>query len=345
MSEKKHETTTKSADANGGKRVTLQDVARHVGVSVSTASRALSGSSSISVDVRENVRNAARELNYGSGKSHTISVVIDIKALEGGLGEFIQSVQRGIEEESIRLGIRLSFLHIASTSTTVLTQLGETDGILLLSLQNEELIKELSQKEIPAVIVNGRERLMRLESIAPANRTGGLLGTNHLIEMGHRNILFLNHEGRPTIRDRLLGSQRALESAHIDPKKLQMIDLREMRTDIAYDEVSTWLKAGKHRGVTAIQCCNDASAMGAIAALNEAGVSVPREISVLGFDDISAAALISPPLTTIRVDTKDLGARSVRHLIKRIKKPKDPVTYVETAVSLIERGSTAPFTS
>lgn len=324
------------------RRVTLKDVAESAGVSVSTASRALSGASSISDVARERIRQAANQLGYQGGvRSRSITVAIDVQAVENGMGEFLQLILAGVEEESKLLGMELSVKHVAMKSAAAQLSSGDSQGVLLMSMQEEKTVQALQAGGIPAVIVNGRETLMRLDSIAPANRTGGYLGTRHLIELGHRNILFLNHTGRPTIRDRMLGSRKALTEAGIDFETMPAIELQEIRLDVAYEETSRWLEQQGHGDVTAIQCYNDACALGAIAAINEHGLNVPDDISVLGFDDVPAAALNSVPITTLSIDMKDLGRRGIRQLFNRIENPDELVTYVETAVALKQRKSTA----
>ncbi|MBL4813416.1 MAG: LacI family DNA-binding transcriptional regulator [Rhodobacteraceae bacterium] len=324
-------------------RVTLRDVADSVGVSISTASRALSGASGISTKVRKRVQEAATALDYsGATKPHTIVVAIDVRAIEGGAGEFTQAVQRGIEHESRLLGLNLSFQHVLLKAAPLSELDGKADGYILLSLQAEHVVEQFSASGVAAVIVNGREPLMRLDAVAPANRAGGYLGTKHLIGLGHRKILFLDHSKRPTIRDRMLGNHKALEQAGLALDPTMSIELPEMRADIAYQKVSARLEQNGRPDFTAIQCCNDAAALGAIAALSEHGLKVPGDISVLGFDDVPAAALNSTPLSTLHVDTFDLGARSVRRLVERIQHPDQLVTYTETAVSLIARQSTGP---
>ncbi len=332
---------TKTDPAPKGK-VTLKNIADHVGVSVSTVSRSLSGAPGISVDVRDKIRSAAKSLDYsGLGQSYSIIVAVDVHAIESGAGEFMQAVQRGIEAEATTLGLSLSVQHIVLKSAPIADLGGRADGYLLLSLQDENVVRQLVTAGTPAVIVNGREPLMRLDAVAPANRAGGYLGTKHLLDLGHRDILFLGHSKRPTIRDRMLGNQRALSEAGIDTKSVQSIDLPEMRADVAYQQVSDFIRQNGAETITAIQCCNDASALGAMAALSEAGLRIPDDISVVGFDDVPAAALNSTPLTTLRVATQDLGARGLNRLLDRIQNPDQLVTYTETAVSLIERASTA----
>lgn len=324
-------------------KVKLKDVATEVGVSVSTVSRTLSGAPGISTDVRKRIHEAAERLGYdGAVKSHAIVVAIDVHAIEGGAGEFMQAVLRGIEQQANALGLNLTIQHVVPREDAGFQVSQPADGLLLMSLQSDALIRQLAADGPPTVIVNGRDPLMRLDAVAPANRAGGMIGTRHMIELGHKRILFLDHSKRPTIRDRMLGNRRALEDVGLQRDPALSVEMSEMRADVAFETVTTRLQTLGKPDFTAIQCCNDAAALGAIAALKEAGLRVPEDISVIGFDDVPAAGMNSTPLTTLHVDTQDLGARSVRRLVQRIQNPEQIVTYTETAVSLNCRASTAP---
>lgn len=330
------------ATRNG--RVTLKDIADAVGVSVSTASRALSGAPGISGEVRSRIQSAAERLNYAGvlTGSTQIAVLTDLHLADADAGEFIQAVQRGMQKRAHELGLSLSMSLVGPASVALIEPSDGTSGYLLLSMQRDDVVQALYERGIPAVIVNGREPLMRLDAVAPANGTGGYLGAHHLIGLGHKRILTLAHSQRPTIRDRIRGSQRALREAGIAFDEDLVIELEAMRTNLAYSAVRKRIASHGGGDFTAIQCFNDACAFGAIAALNEAGFSVPGDVSVVGFDDIPTAALNSVPLTTIRVESEDIGARSVNRLVERMRAQDRLATYTETAVSLVVRGSSAP---
>ncbi len=332
--------TTEAAAPSG--RVTLRDVAEAVGVSISTASRALNGAPGISVDVRSRIQSAAGRLNYAGVVAGTATVISDIEVAEGSAGEFMLAVQRGMEKKARELGLTLSVTHAGPSSMAWLELDDATSGYLLLSMQREDIIQHLSARAIPAVIVNGREPLMRLDAVAPANHTGGYLGAHHLLQHGHTHILVLAHSPRPTIRDRMDGSRRAMQEAGLEAFGDLVIELPAMRTDLAYKAVKARIEAKGGPDFTAILCYNDSCAFGAMAALTEAGLSVPGNVSIVGFDDIPTAALNSVPLTTIRVEAEDIGARSVSRLIERIRLQDNLATYTETAVRLVVRGSTGP---
>jgi DNA-binding LacI/PurR family transcriptional regulator len=272
----------------------------------------------------------------------SVTVLSDVHLAESAAGEFMLAVQRGIERRARELGVSLSMKLVGPSGIARLEPDGETAGYLLLSMQPEELIQQLSERAIPAVIVNGREPLMRLDAVAPANRTGGYLGAHHLLQLGHRRILTLNHSPRPTIRDRIAGSRKAMREAGVDADENLTIELEAMRTNLAYQAIRQRIDAKKGCDFTAILCCNDSCAFGAIAAVTEAGLSVPGDVSVVGFDDIPTAALNSVPLTTIRVEIEDIGARSLNRLIERIRSQDQLATYTETAVKLVTRESTGP---
>ncbi len=323
-------------------RVTLKDVADDVGVSISTVSRALAGASGISKDVRSRIQSAADRLNYagtvpGLGP---ITVLTDLHLSENAASEYMLAVQRGIEQRVRELGLTLSLSMVNSTGFSRMDTDAETSGYLLLSVQQEELIELLTAQNMPAVIVNGRDPLMRLDAVAPANRTGGYLGARHLLDLGHKRILTLIHTPRPTIRDRVAGKGRAMREAGVTEDPDLTVELAALRSDLTYQAITERLNNRSGLDFTAIWCANDACAFGAIAALNSMGFSVPGDVSVVGFDDIPTAALNSVPLTTIRVEAEDIGARSVNRLIERIKAQDSLATYTETAVRLVARNST-----
>ncbi len=336
---------TDEVTATRSGRVTLRDIADAVGVSVSTASRALSGAPGISGDVRLRIQSAAERLNYAGTTGvlpgvTQISVLTDLHLAEADAGEFIQAVQRGMQRRARDLGISLS-MTLLSSSAARFQPSEDASGYLLLSTQQEALVQMLHDRGIPAVIVNGREPLMRLDAVAPANDTGGYLGAHHLIGLGHKRILTLAHSQRPTIRDRIRGSQRAMREAGVAVDEDLVIELEAMRTNLAYQAVKHRIETRGGCDFTAVLCFNDACAFGAVAALAEAGLNVPRDVSVVGFDDIPTAALYSVPLTTIRVESEDIGARSLDRLVERIRSQDHLATYTETAVRLIVRQSTA----
>ena len=245
-------------------RVTLRDIADAVGVSVSTASRALNGAPGISGDVRSRIQSAAERLNYAGALPGVtqLTVLTDLHLAEAETGEFNQAVHRGIQRRARELGISLSMTMIGPTGFTQIEPATDTSGYLLLSMQREDFVQALHDRGIPAVIVNGREPLMRLDAVAPANGTGGYLSAHHLIELGHSRILTLAHSERPTIRDRMRGTHRAMRESGIPADEDLVVELDVLRTDVAYRAVKQRMQERGGADFTAVQCFNDACAFG-----------------------------------------------------------------------------------
>lgn len=338
----------KAAMAPARGKVTLREIAESAGVSISTASRALSGSPGLSDAVRLKVQATADRLNYvgpsGSALAVTVLTTIDVGAASSP--DFQLELFAGIERECRDLGIDLSYRmmgHGQSLPLSATSDAGERQGYVLLSFQDEELVEGLARQGVPAVIVNGIDPMMRLDAVSAGNRAGGFAATRHLLDLGHIRILTLTHNQRQPVRDRLAGSEEALRTAGLEIDTELVIDLPVMRADSAYSAVRERLAPSTaNAGFTAIQCCNDASAFGAMTAVAEAGLCVPDDISIIGFDDIPMAAMTTPPLTTIRVPRVEIGAAGLRRLLERMKTPDLIATYTEFAGPLIVRGSTGP---
>jgi DNA-binding LacI/PurR family transcriptional regulator len=138
------------------------------------------------------------------------------------------------------------------------------------------------------------------------------------------------------------GHRKAMTEAGLTDDDALVIELAAMRTAVTYQTVDKRLSRPGGADFTAIQCCNDASAFGAMTALREAGYRIPEDISIVGFDDIPTAGMAAPPLTTIRVDCVHIGVTAVRRLVERLRDPDLPASHTEFAVELIKRASTGP---
>lgn len=339
------ERQTASVGARG--RITLQGVAEKAGVSISTASRVLSGASGISGAVRDRVLTAAKELNYATSSSaaRNVTILSDIDTISIGADDFIHGVMDGVNAECQNLGIVPKFQLISSATKKSLqdgSKVHNTDGFILLSIFDESLVEALVNANVPTIVLNGVDSLMRVDAVAPANRSGGLLATNHLIDLGHTRILNFTYESRPTIQDRLAGYTTAMTSANLPIEDDFIVPLKSMRTDTGYARMKALLEKRKRKDFTAVVCCNDAVAIGVSTAIAEAGLQVPEDISVVGFDDIATASMSSPPLTTIFVDRLALGAFGIQRLAERVRTPQIIPTYTEFAVTIIVRESTGP---
>lgn len=326
--------------------MTLREIAELAGVSISTASRALSGAPGLSDTVRSRIQAVADRLSYlgpaGQGISVTVLSMIDMSAV--GSPDFQVELFSGIERECRELNIPLSYGMMGEGQPTPLTETsstGDRQGYVLLSFHDDALIERLSAGALPAVIVNGVDPLMRLDAVSAGNRAGGFAAARHLLDLGHRRILHLTHSARLPVRNRLEGAVEAMRSVGLERNPDLVIDLASMRSELAYAAIRARLaiKDGT-ADFTAVQCCNDATAFGAMTAFSEAGLRVPDDVSVIGFDDLPMAAMINPPLTTVRVAREEIGAFGLRRLVERVKSPAAIVTYTEFSNPLVIRNST-----
>lgn len=325
--------------------ITIRDVARKAGVSLATVSRALNNGAYVTKETRERVRSAADQLGYLphigarsliTKRTGTLGVL-----LPDLYGEFFSELIRGIDRTAQRHHFHLllasSHSDAREIAAAVGSMRGRVDGFIVMS-PDTAAFAALSTlaRSYPALVLGGAQDLGAFASISVANFDGALAMMRHLTSLGHRDIAFLcGPDGNAEAADRLRG-------ARAGASEMQAVSLRELSGDFRQDSgyAATRLLLRSPTLPDAIFCANDAMAVGAIAALNEAGVSVPEELAVVGFDDIPIARYLSPPLTTIRVPIAELGERAAERLIKALQDVVPLEAHREVAMtSLVVRAS------
>jgi DNA-binding LacI/PurR family transcriptional regulator len=338
---------------SGLRRASGTDVARLAGVSQKTVSRVMNDEAHVKEDVRLRVLAAARDLGYrrnnlaralNSGRTNRIGVVSLGSALFGP-----SSMLVAIERAARSTGFALSVVHtfegdpggVFGAIESVLDQ--GVDGIVLLCEPDDEAVS--ITLDVPALTF---ERFPGLT--APDVITAGVQGdlaayaaTRYLISVGHTEIRHLAGPQRFwSARDRLAGWSRAIEEASLPLVQPVQGDWSP----------SSGYNAGRKLaldpGMTAVFAANDDMAIGLIRALVEQGRSVPRDVSVIGFDDIPSAAYVNPPLSTLAQEFDSIAVRGLKRLISRIADPSEPdAGYADELhpVRLIIRESTAAILS
>lgn len=301
---------------------TIRDIAKATQLSVGTVSRALKNQSGLTETTRAKVQQCARELGYDFGKLkqdrlRRIAFLLHSQHNTLSSSPFYSPVLHGAEEACRRAGLVLSFI-AASPTEPVLEQirLHQTDAILCAGFFEPELLAALRDTGKPIVLID--LHAPGYNSINPDHRLGGYLATKHLIQGGRKRIAMLSGSlAHYSVQERLHGFRLALYDArmlanpaleicipphldHVQGVKNAMQDLLALtpRPD-------------------AIFCYNDSTAILAMRHCLEAGLKVPHDIAVIGFDDISAAAMSIPPLSTIRVNKEALGAAGVELLLEQ----------------------------
>jgi LacI family transcriptional regulator len=333
--------------------VTIKDVAREAGVSIATVSRVYNNSDLVRADTRAHVQAVAARLGYsphGSARSLITSKTSTIGVLLPDLyGEFFSEVIRGIDQTAQREGYHLlvSSSHDAASEidAALRSMRGRVDGLIVMSpnLDAHVAVRRLAA-HFPVVLLNaavdGEGDEDALDAITVANRDGAHAMVRHLLRLGHRRIAIITGAARNfDALERLRGYRAALHAAGIAPRP-------EWEQSGDFSEGSGYRAAREILRLeprpTAIFASNDAMAIGALSALHEAGVRVPEEIAVAGFDDIPMAKYMNPPLSTVHVEISALGERATERLLEVMQEPASAASrrrQVVLPTTLVIRGS------
>lgn len=310
--------------------VSIEDIAKIAGVSHSTVSRALRNSPLISEVTRLRIQELARELNYIPNaiaqslqmqRSNSIGLVVTSVA-----DPFFGEVVRGVEEEAQKanLSVLLTASHndpdreLAAIETF---QHRRVDGIIVADSRLDNGSKDQQPAvRIPTILINSQseEQNNAYNFVTTEDSLGAQLAVEHLIDLGHTRIGYLGVGYRPRSNTlRLQGYRNALNEAGITPADNWMVmaaaghQRHEADASVGQSLLPQLLTAG----VTAIFCCNDMLAVGAMVACRELGVRVPDDLSVVGFDDIDLGKYVTPPLTTIHQPMFELGQNAMHMLL------------------------------
>lgn len=297
---------------------TIRDVARVAGVSIATVSRVFNNHTLVNPGTASRVLEVASQLEYwpnGAAQSlttrrtHTLGVM-----LPELFGEFYSEVIRGIDRQSRAHDYQILLSSSHSNGEEVLiagrAMLGRIDGLIMMAPDEASIeTVERVRRRVPVVLLNPRIDVEGCCSVAFENFSGARAAVAHLIGLGHREIAMITGpQGNVDAEERLRGFRRAMADGGLDPD-LALVVPGDFRESTGYDAGVTVLSHPSRP--TAVFAANDAMAVGLLAALRAAGRRVPRDIAVIGFDDIAMAAYLNPPLTTVRVDACELGQRAV----------------------------------
>lgn len=332
--------------------VTIKDIARELGIAHSTVSRAIHDDPRISRETKQRVLEAVARLGYRpnaaarglvSRRMQAIGLVIPGVA-DMFYGRIVDGVDRAAYEAGFGLSLYLTHGE-RRRELDALAQVSErrVDGLIVMArrIPNNVLL-DLARQEIPLVLLEPQDLGLGIDSVRVDNRDGAYKAVRYLLDLGHRRIGFIaGPKGQRESLERWQGYRQALAEVGLpyQPELVQPGDYTEAGGAAA---VQRWLQLGPAKRPTAIFASNDRSAIGAMAALQEAGVRVPEEISVMGYDDIAAAAYSRPAITTMRQPIEEMGATAARLLIDRlVRQRKSGWQEVLLKAELVIRESTA----
>ncbi len=329
---------------------TLRDVARRAGVSIATVSYVLNGTRSVSPEVEARVREAVRALQYRPNRlarglrrkcTHVIGLVVPDSA-----NPFFAEIARGLEDLSFAHDHSVILCNSDGDPAKEQRYLGvlieqQVDGIALVSVRSTPAhLSMLRQRGIPFVVVDRDLPGLEADCVLADNFQGGYLATRHLLERRHRRIACITGPSELTpSADRVRGYRKALEEAGIRPPEV-WVRRGDFRAESGYEAARFFLGLPAEVRPTAIFACNDLMAIGAMRAIGEAGLSIPDDIALVGFDDILLASYVIPPLTTVAQPTYEMGRMAGDLLLRRLGEPDRPPARLILPVRLVVRQST-----
>ena len=336
-------------------RPTSFDIAYRAGVSQSTVSRALRGDPNVSEDTRRRIEAIARELKYKVDKnasnlrsqhSNTIAVLFfedpspDPSLINPFFLAMVGSITRACAKRSYDLLI--SFQKFAQDWNEDYEDSGKADGLILLGygdfLTYRDRLQKLAEQGTRFVRWGAVQTAQHGVSIGSDNYQGGRDAADHLIGLGRRRIAFLGDGSShyPEFAERYRGYRDCLTAAGLEA--CEALQVNAISSELSGAEATRELIA-RHERFDAVVAASDLIAIGALHAVREAGLNVPRDVSIVGYDDLPAASLVNPPLTTVAQDTWLAGEKLVDTLLRLVHGEQAESLVLPT--KLIVRRSTA----
>jgi LacI family transcriptional regulator len=329
---------------NQRRRVSIKDVAENAGVSVATVSKVMNGYRQVSAEAIERVERSAAELGYVSSlgarslrSARTGVLAVLVTEIEPYSAEVLKGASTAIGQTHYALLVYADVHrdHTPGWEDRYLSAVGGTlvDGAVLVTPTSA------SRSAGPIVAVDPHQDLFGVPTVAADNRAGAISATEHLLGLGHTRIAFI--QGQPFLesaRQRETGFRQAMAAASIDVDP-DLVRPGEYRPEVATGQVERLLDL--EEPPTAIFAGNDLMGVAAITVAKSRGLSVPHDISVVGFDNVPESALCDPPLTTIEQQLHAAGECAINMLVGVVEgKAVDESVVLPTR--LIVRGSTAP---
>lgn len=308
--------------------VSIYDIAKRAGVSPSTVSRALEDHPRIGATTRKRIQELAREMDYvpstvakslAENKTWTIGMVLPTIS-----DPFMGRVVEGVEQGAIEVGFNV----FVSTSQNdrqreiaaiKVFQRRRVDGIIIIASHLfDQYPRFFDRSKVPIIVINEQRPGETMHFVTVDDIQGARVAVEHLLSLGHRRVGYVGVGNRPKSNQyRLKGYQAALEAAGIDFDPALIFTSHAVADHAKCGEAS--LEPLLAAGATAVFCYNDMTAIGLLNACYTRGISVPGDLSIIGFDDIDMAAYTIPPLTTIRQPRFDLGKRAMSMLLALLK--------------------------
>ena len=334
----------------GRRTVTMSDVAREAGVSVMTVSNVLNDRSNVGADTRLHVLDVVDRLGYEinltarrlrSGRTGTVGLIVPRFDLHY-YGELASLISDALAADRMHLVVEQSGAsRERELSALSLARLQQYDGVLLGAVGLDMADLDRIHPDLPIVLLGEQDVPDRYHRVQMRNAAGARLATEHLITCGARRIAVLGGKltaPRPEMATyRAHGWAGALADAGLDPCPDLVIPLHDYSIAEARATITDVLAGSKIDGIFAV---TDEVAIGALAGLHDAGLRVPDDVQLVGFDNLDISAHLTPGLTTIDPDRPAMVAEALRLLRRQLEDKNAAPEHIVSTVSLVIRGST-----
>lgn len=328
--------------------VTIKDVAKKAGVSISTVSRVINDSKPVTDEVKQKVLDVIKETGYVPNplarslvtkKSQLIGVIVPEVS-----DSFVSELVNGIEEVAKMYNYDILLANTYSDKDQELKSINllrakQVEGIVMMSWKvDEDHLEYIQNCRIPAVYVSKTARNYDVYSVSISNTNATYDMTEYLINKGHKKIAFMMTSEDNTVleEERYLGFEKAMKDNKLDINK-SFIKNAGTTYKHGYDKMKEILDEGDIP--EAVFVTGDEAAIGALNAICDAGYRVPEDISIAGFNDAKIASMYRPKLTTVHQPLYDMGAVAIRMVIKMIDKEVLENKKVELPYKIVERES------
>lgn len=331
-------------------KVKAKDIAAKLGVSPATVSNALNGRDGVGDELRERILKAAQEMGYESAKaSPDRKQHIRVLIMKTACGiivdtQFFSEMFESIQSECHRAGLELIMNHIYVNETSPWESLiaeycaEKCAGIIVLATEiDSSLLYCFDHCQSPLVALDNLFQYVPIHSVVMNNQEAGYMATKELYENGHRRIGYLSSRYEfANNQHRQLGYEMAMR----DNQLADNMDIWPIRLSIegAYEDMKAHLESGRPLP-TAFFACNDSAAVGAIRAMQEKGIRIPEDVSVIGVDDTDICLACNPQLTSFHVFRRDMGRVAIQMLLNNPVQPGGSFLKVQLSVSLVRRSS------
>jgi DNA-binding LacI/PurR family transcriptional regulator len=328
---------------------TIYDIAREAGVSATTVSKVINNKGRISEKTRKKILSIIEELHYQpnvlasamKGKStYTIALLIPDMA-NPVYSEYLKHIEEYGQEHGFSVVMCSTGSNPEKEAKHIaLLRQKHVDGFIIASVfKNEAVLKQLMEEEIPLVFFSLQRPELPVASVVGDDYLGGYIATEHLLSLGHRRIGIIAEAATISGTERTRGYEKALVNAEIEVDESLIISINEPTIEGAKKHAKKLLDSEQRP--TAIFGCNDVLAIGTMLAAKELGITLPDELSVMGFDNTVMCDIVEPQLTSVAPPVQEMGRQAMELLIQQIEQKDNMKQRISLLPELVIRRSTS----